>query len=192
MYHKRNKELRIIALYTGNYKAEFYLRQIAKLAKLPLKTCQNILLNLEKEKILKSKVEGKNKYFSLNLGNIQTKSYLLQAEIQKLDNFLDHYPEFKTLLKSIYINIPIIIFGSFAKFKADKNSDLDLLVLSKEEQKFPHHLLPYKIHQVNLSEDSFKKALIEKETLIKEIEENHIILNNPSSYVNIIWEYNGK
>jgi len=68
---------------------------------------------------------------------------------------------------------------------------LDLLILSKDEQKLPFHLLPYKIHQVNLSEESLKKALNEKETLIKEIEENHIILNNPSSYVNVMWEYYG-
>lgn len=192
MYHKRNKELGVIALYTSDYKAEFYLRQTAKLAKLPLKTCQNILSRLEKERILKSKVEGKNKYFSLNLDNIQTKSYLLQAEIQKLDGFLNNYPEFKTFLKSIHTNVSIIIFGSFAKFKVDENSDLDLLVLSKEEQKFSGHLLPYKIHQINLSEESFKKGLIEKESIIKEIKESHIILNNPSSYVNIMWEYYGK
>jgi predicted nucleotidyltransferase len=106
-----------------------------------------------------------------------------------LNIFLDHYPEFKTILKSIHTNIPIIIFGSFAKMKSDKDSDLDLLALSKEEQKFPNHLIPHKIHQINLSEDSFKKAINEKETIIKEIEENHIVLNNPSSYVNIIWEY---
>ncbi len=192
MYHKRNKELEVIALYSSNYKAEFYLRQIAKLSKLPLKTCQNTLINLEKEKILKSKIDGKNKYFSLNLDNIQTKSYLLQAEIFKLDNFLNHYPEFKTFLKSIHSNVSIIIFGSFAKMKPDKDSDLDMLVLSKKEQKFPNHLISYKIHQINLSEDSFKKAISEKEAMIKEIEENHIILNNPSSYVNISWEYNGK
>ncbi len=192
MYQKRNKELEVLALYTSNYKAEFYLRQIAKLTKMPLKTCQNTLINLEKEKILKSKVDGKNKYFSLNPDNIQTKSYLLQAEIYKLDNFLNYYPEFKIFLKSIHYNTPIIIFGSFAKMKPDKDSDLDLLVLSKEEQKFYHHLIPHKIHQINLSEDSFRKALNEKETIIKEIEENHIILNNPSSYVNILWEYNGK
>ncbi len=191
MYQKRNKQMEVIALYTSNYKAEFYLRQISRLTKIPLKTCQNTLSNLEKQKILKSKIDGKNKYFSLNLDNIQTKSYLLQAEINKLDNFLNNYQEFKTFLKSIYSNIPIIIFGSFAKMKPDKDSDLDMLVLSKEEQKFPSHLITHKIHQINMSEDSFKKALSEKETLIKEIEGNHIILNNPSSYVNIVWEYNG-
>lgn len=191
MYQKRNKELDIIALYSGNYKSEFYLRQISKLAKLPLKTCQNALINLEKERILKSNVEGKNKYFNLNLDNIQTKSNLLKAEIYKTDNFLEKYSEFKTFLKSLNINILIIIFGSFAKYKADKDSDLDLFVVSEKEQKLPFHLLPYNVHQINLSEESFKKAISEKETIIKEIEENHIILNNHSSYVNIMWEYYG-
>ena len=187
MYQKRNNELTVIALYTSNYTNKFYLREIRKLAKIPLKTSQNILANLEKERILKSKLEGKNKYFSLNLENIQTKSYLLQTEIYKLDNFLKKYPQFKIFLKSLNTNISIIIFGSFASLKAEKYSDLDLLILSKEKQELPFHLLPYKTHKIELSEDSFKKALNEKETLIKEIEENHIILNNPSSYVNIVW-----
>jgi len=78
-------------------------------------------LKLEKEKVIRGKTEGKNKYFSLNLDIIQTKSYLLQAEIHKLDIFLSKYPQFNTFLKQIHTNIPIIIFGSFAKFKDDKN-----------------------------------------------------------------------
>ncbi len=192
MYLKRNNELEIIALYSGDYKARFYLRQISHLAKLPLKTCQNTLANLEKTGILKSKVEGKNKYFGLNLDNIQAKSHILKAEIYKTDIFLEKYPVFKTFLKSTSTNSIIIIFGSFARFKADKYSDLDLLIVPEKEQKLPLHLLPYKIHQINLSEKSFDKAIIKKETLIKEIESNHIILNNPSSYVNLIWEHYGK
>lgn len=192
MYPKRNKELEVIALYSGDYEAKFYLRQISKLAKLPLKTCQNTLVNLEKERILKSRLEGKNKYFSLNLDNIQTKSNLLKSEIYKTDIFLEKYPEFKTFLKSFNTNILIILFGSFAKSKANKNSDLDLFVVSEKEQKLPFHLLSHNIHQINLSEKSFKKAIEKKEVLIKEIEENHIILNNHSCYVNILWEYYGK
>ena len=191
MYQKRNKELEVIALYRGNYKAQFYVRQISKLTKLPLKTAQNVLLNLEKNKILKSKIEGKNKYFSLNLENIQTKSSLLQAEIYKTDLFLDNYPQFKTFLKSLNTNIPLILFGSFAKLKADKDSDVDLCIVSEKEQKLPFHLLPYKMHQVKMSENSFRKALKEKETLLKEIEENHIILDNHSFYITVMWEYYG-
>jgi len=192
MYQKRNKELDIISLYSGDYKSRFYLRQIGKLAKLPLKTCQNTLASLEREKILKGKIEGKNKYFSLNLDNIHVKSCLLKAEINKTDAFLKRYPEFKTFLKSINTNSVLIIFGSFAKFKADKNSDLDLFIISDKEEKLPFHLMPRKVHQNSLKEESFKKAVAENETLIKEIEENHIILNNPSAYVNIVWEYHGR
>ena len=192
MYQKRNKGLEVIALYTGNYKAEFYLRQIAKLAKLPVKTCQNFLSQLEKDKILKGKIEGKNKYFSLNLDNIQTKSYLLQAEIHKTDLFLENYPQIKTFLKSFNTNIPIIVFGSFAKLKANRNSDMDLFIVSEKGQELPFHLLPYKVHQVNLSENSFMKSLKEQEVIIKEIEENHVILNNHSFYVNMMWGYYAK
>lgn len=192
MYPKRNKEFDVIALYSRDYKARFYLRQISKLAKLPLKTCQNVLVNLEKERILNGRIEGKNKYFSLNLENISVKSFLLKAEIHKTDIFLEKYSEFKTFLKSINTNSILIIFGSFARFKADRDSDLDLFIVSDKEEKLPFHLLPHKIHQNSLKEKSFKKAVAGKETLMKEIEENHIILNNPSSYVNIMWESYGK
>ena len=192
MYQNRNKEFDVIALYREDYKARFYLREISKLAKLPLKTCQNILAYLEKQRILKSKLEGKNKYFNLNLDNIQTKSHLLKAEIYKTDLFLEKYSEFKTFLKSININSTIIIFGSFARLMAGKDSDLDLFIISNKEEKLPFHLLPYKIHKNSLSEESFKKAIAEKETLIKEIGANHLILNNPSPYINMMWEYYGK
>src|SRR3989344_8151696 len=192
MYQNRNNELEIIDLYRSDYKSRFYLRQISKLSKIPLKTCQNVLNNLEKIKVLKSKIEGKNKYFSLNLDNIKTKSYLLQSEIHKMDNFLLHYPQFKTFLKSINLNTPLILFGSFAKLNADKNSDVDLMVISGKTPNLDFHLIPYKFHCVNLSEETFQKALKEKETLIEEIKDNHIILNNHSFYITAMWDYYGK
>jgi len=192
MYQNRNNGLEIISLYRGNYNARFYLREISRLSKIPLKTCQNALFLLEKFKILRSKIEGKNKYFSLNLENIKTKSYLQQAEIYQTDLFMDKYPTFKMFLKSLNTMVPIIVFGSFAKFKADKNSDLDLFIISGKELKLSFHLLPFKLHQINLIEKTFLKAIDQQEDLIKEIEENHIILNNHSFYVNVMWRYYGK
>ena len=192
MYPNRNNELEVISLFRGNYKRRFYLREISKLSKLPLKTCQNALTNLEKSKILKSKIEGKNKYFSLNLENIKTKSSLLQAEIYQTDIFTEKYSQFRMFLKSLKTTVPIIVFGSFAKFTADKNSDLDLLIISEKELKLPFHLLPSKPHQINMSDKTFIKTIGKQENLIKEIEENHIILNNHSYYVNVMWEYYGK
>ncbi len=189
MYQKRNNESMILQLYLGDYKAQFYLREISKLAELPLKTTQNTVLSLEKDSILKSAVHGKNKYFKLNLDNIQTKMRLLQTEIQKTISFLEKYPQLKTFLKSITENNMIIIFGSFAKFTAEKNSDLDLLTVSGE---IPTHLIPNKVHQIKLSENAFLKAVKQQETLIKEIEKNHVVLNNHSLYVNTMWSQYAK
>ncbi len=44
---------------------------------------------LERSKILKSEVSGKNKYFFLNLDNIEAKIMLLQAEAHSTIVFLE-------------------------------------------------------------------------------------------------------
>ena len=191
MYRKRNREMEIVALYLSGYNKQFYLREISKLTKIPLKTTQTLIAHLGKDKILKSRVSGKNKYFQLNFDNIQTKFYLLQSELHRTAVFIEKYPLFKTFMKEIKANAPIIVFGSFAKFKADKDSDLDLLIVSKEKVKLPFHLLAYKTHEIYLDENSFLKSLERNETLIREIEENHIILNNHSFNVNTMWNYYG-
>jgi len=183
MYQKRNNEFNIISLFRKDYKSRFYLRQISSLSKIPLKTCQDTIKHLEKNNILKSKTEGKNKYFFLNLDNIKTKHYLLHSEIYQTDVFIEKYPAIKLFLKSISNNIPLIVFGSFAKFSADKDSDLDLLIVS-DKSDFQFHLLPYKLHQLNLKESTFIKS---NEAIIKQIQENHIILNNHSFFVNYMW-----
>lgn len=189
MYQKRNKDLEVLKLYTKGYENQFYLREISKLTGIPLKTTQTLLAHLEKKNILKSEKKGKNKYFKLNLDNIQTKFYLLQTEIYKTDLLLGKYSQLKTFLKSVKSNTPIIAFGSFAKMTARKDSDLDLLIIGKGE--IPEHLISNEIHEVRLTEKDFLKSLKNDEDLIKEVEENHVILNNHSFYVNIIWDYYG-
>lgn len=191
MYHKRNKLL-VLFLYLGDYTRQFYLREISRLTKIPLKTTQNIVSSLENENILASIKEGKNKYFKLNLSNIKTKFSLLQAEIYKTMLFIDKYSAFKSFLKDVKVNTPIIVFGSFANFTANKDSDVDLLVISKEQQKLPLHLIPYEVHEIILSKQVFFKSVKTQEALIKEIEEKHVILNNHSFFVNAMWCSYGK
>ena len=189
MYLNRNKEQSILLLYLENYTKQYYLREISKLTKIPLKTTQSLVNYLEINKILKSTTKGKNKYFKLNLENIQTKLYLLQTEIFKTSLFLQKYPMFKTFIKDLKNDDLIVAFGSFAKFSSNKDSDVDLLIVSNKKNKLPFHLLPYKTHQIEISKISFLRAIEKKEILIKEIEENHVILNNHSFYVNNLWRH---
>ncbi len=188
MYQKTYNE-QILCLYCENYSKELYLREISKLAAIPLNTTQRTLEQLEKNKILKAETSGKNKYFSLNLDNIETKQALLQAEIYKTNNFLQKYSFFKTFLKDFKeISATIIIFGSFAKQKENRESDIDILIISNKRIQLATHLLPNKLHKIQLSEQKFTKALSQGETFIKKVEENHIILNNHSFFVNTMWE----
>ena len=95
-------------------------------------------------------------------------------------------------LKALPANVVVVLFGSFAKMTAGKDSDADILTITGKQESLPFHLLPYKVHQVALSESAFLKSLAEQEPLIKEIEQNHIILNNHSFYLNAMWGYYGK
>ncbi len=189
MYQKRNNEFEVVSLYLGDYTRRYFLREIARETKLPLKNVQRALNSLEDKKIFHSKLDGKNKYFSLNLDNVLSKLYLLHAELQKTQRFLEAYPLCKPFLKSLS-HTPIIVFGSFARFAAGKHSDFDMLIISEEEPAL--HLLPYKIHPLRMKEKTFIKAVLRQETLIKEIEQNHIILNNHSFYVEHLWRHYAK
>jgi len=192
MYLKRDKELEILSHYLGDYSCQFYLRELSKMSGIPPMTVQHAVTNLEGDGILKSVMQGRNKYFALNLENAQTKLCLQQAEIHRTRSFLKKYPAFKTFLKELRgTQNPIIAFGSFAKFSAGiKDSDADLLIVVSEKNthvKFPYHVLPHEVHEIRLSEDDFLKSLELSDALIGEIREHHVILNNHSFYVNAMW-----
>ena len=188
MFLKRNDMLAVLGLYCANYARRLYLREISRLSKLPLKTTHVMLVRLEKSAVIKSSIQGKNKYFTLNMENAETKLYLLQAEIYKTLVFVERYPLFKPFLKELKnVSAPLIVFGSFAKFTADKNSDIDMLVISDDNPDMPFYMLPGRIHKISLSEKEFMRGVETNETLIKEIEENHVILNNHCFLVNKMW-----
>ena len=70
-------------------------------------------------------------------------------------------------MKKINLNEAIILFGSFAKFSANKDSDLDMLVISNAGQvTLPMHLLPYKLHEINMSEVTFMKSIEKQDALV--------------------------
>lgn len=192
MYLKRNNYLEVLSLYTTGHAQSFYLREISKLLKLPVKTIQNTVKILEDERIIKSQVKGKNKYFTLNLANVKTKLYLQQAEIYKTIVFLEKYPVFNSFAKELssFPGTPILVFGSFSDFTATKESDLDLLVVLDSPVELPYHLLPYKLHEIKMSKKNFLKS--QGETLANEIIKTHVILNGHDYFVSVWWEKHGR
>ena len=188
MYQNKYNNLRILELYSKDYTKKIYLREISKLSNLPLRNVQVILDRLEKEKVLKTQFSGRNKYFYLNLESIETKYLILKSEIYKTIIFIKGYPQFNAFLKEVKnIESCIIVFGSFAQLVADKNSDMDILIISNKKTDLPYHLIPNKIHEINLSKKNFIKLIEKEDIFIKKIQEKHVILNNHSFFVNIFW-----
>ncbi|MEM5815837.1 MAG: nucleotidyltransferase domain-containing protein [Candidatus Aenigmatarchaeota archaeon] len=190
MCQKRN---RILILFCSDFRRKLYLREISKLSKIPLKTTSRIMKDLEEKNIIRYNLEGKHKYFELNLDNIETKFLLIEAEISKMFSFLKKYPIFNSFLKHItLVNGIICVFGSFSELKATKDSDLDILIVSDKKIELPKHLLPYKTNEIHLNRKEFLSALSKGEPLVREILANHTILHNHSSFIDILWWYYGK
>ena len=171
---------------------EIYGREIARELYMNQKTVANVLSRLESENILRSRTEGRNRLYKLNLLNptlIHTlsiveeeKAALFRMESGLGREFIDKVVEGKSAL--------VVIFGSYAKGTQKKDSDLDVLVLSpfkvnlKEVQKF----YGIKASIKEYTQEEFTDALAGGDYLIKEVLRNHIILQGTHLFVKMVLE----
>jgi len=162
-------ELEIIELLL---KKENHVRGIAKALSESHSTVSRKLNKLKKENAVGYKKEGRNKIFFLKK-NIIARSYILKAELNKLIKLLKKYPElgiiFEEILKKTDERL-IVLFGSYAKGLAKKNSDIDIYIGTtnrnvKKTVEEAHSKIRVKI-------GPFDK----KSPLIKEIIKNHVII----------------
>jgi len=153
-------------------RSENHVRGIAKNLGKSHSTILRKLNNLKKENVLDYKIEGKNKIFFLK-NNIISKNYIQKAELQKLSTLLRAHPElglfFEEILKKTDEKL-IILFGSYAKGLAKKDSDIDIYIETKNRN-------TKKIVEDIHSKINVKIGLFDtKSPLIKEIIKDHIII----------------
>lgn len=116
--------INILKLFVFNPKTEYYVREIERLIKTSFDLVRRELIHLETIGLLKSRVSGKQKYYTLNTGHML-------------------FPEFKSMiLKTVGIGDIIqgaiknrsdiliaFIYGSYAKDTENAESDIDLFVI---------------------------------------------------------------
>jgi uncharacterized protein len=181
-----NIEQKIIEEFVKNKSNRVYGNEFAKRFNLNQKTISNNLHGLEKKEILKSKTEGKNKYFFINSNNYKIKEILKIVEIFKKIEFVKSNASLKNLFAQLEQNATgiLIVFGSYAKFLQKKSSDLDLLVIGKiDKLKHLEESFGIEINLVSLDKNKFNL----NEPFIKEIMENHIILKGTEEFIDLIW-----
>lgn len=125
---KSKPAIAILNYFFNQPEEEEYVNQLAKTLNEDVGNLFRQLKILEKEGLLKSKLLGRQLYFSLN------HKYPLIKEYRKI--FLENYSWQKLLsseLKAIKNLKEAYIFGSTAKNRQDKDSDIDLLLVGDHD-----------------------------------------------------------
>lgn len=177
-----------------------YFAEITKKTKLTRPRTLRVLRKLTKLNILKTKTEANVKYYFLNK-NPSTYFVLSLVEYNKTVNFLEKNKTLRRALemfKEKYKDYLImLIFGSYVKGYATKTSDIDLLLIkeniSKPEIKKIENLVDIingrtglRISQYLMEINEFRQ----KRDFVKEVIENHILLEGGELFFRLVLEWN--
>ena len=155
-----------------------YVRALAEKFKTNHMTISRKMKELFEENIVDYKQEGKNKIYFLK-HNSEAKTYIFMSENYKLIKLLKKYPCLRKIIEKIQKNRKIklaILFGSYAKNIAKKDSDIDIYI--ETTNKKTKNELEKNGNKVNIKIGKYDK----KNLLIKEIEKNHVILKGIEEY----------
>ncbi|MBU1078674.1 MAG: nucleotidyltransferase domain-containing protein [Spirochaetes bacterium] len=159
-------------------KSENHIRGLAKILGTNQTTIARKVQELYENNIVDFKQEGKNKVVFLKK-SLEAKQYAYNAETQKLLDIIKKYPNLRRIIELIKKNEKInlvILFGSYAKGIAKKDSDIDIYMDTTDNK------LKEDIESID-SKISVKIGKYDKDSLlIKEIEKNHIIIKRIEIY----------
>ncbi len=192
----RNKDVIIIRYLIENKDKELNILKISRALKMDYKNVYSIIKRLEKELLIKLESFGQSSRVKLIS---QVHPLILEAEYHRRKELLIDknlkvmLNEFKSAIKSkCYL---LLLFGSYAKKKQTKNSDIDLVFivpdgkeeLFEEEVHRTARLLPLPLHYLVFSEKQFLDMINAKEPNVgHEILKNNIILYGIEMYYEMI------
>ena len=204
MFQKHNinqTTLRILQLYRSDYKRSLHLREVARETRASVSPIHIQLKRLERMRVLSSTFKGRNKEYSLDLSNLLTKYYMTLAETFTSITFLERNFLIKKIVSELENRIQetIILFGSFAKGDATKESDIDPFTVTEQELKVHidaarevEGLIGRKINVKSTCEAEFVKGFARGDPLIREVVSDHIILKGIDSFVNMMWHVHAR
>jgi len=177
-------KMKIISLFRGGYLKTFHVREMAKLLDTTHVTLLPHLESLTEDRVLTSKVIGRNRVFALNLDNILAKDHVAIAEKFEANEYLE-----KTLLmRKVYSEIfrlgldgSIILFGSYVKGYKTQASDIDLFYLGEigkgqtVAMEKTGELYGKQINVKKARLEVFEAGLRKGDTPIREILEDHLV-----------------
>lgn len=189
------EEISILKALLDNRHRDLNIRQISKLAKKDYKNTYDVISRLEKAGIVKLERFGRSSKISLiNQSHplIFEAEYARRAELVKSKSIAVMLDYFSRLSSKFFI---LLVFGSYAKKKNTKSSDIDLMFIVPDmcEDKLDKEisniasLIPLKIH-VNVFKEKDFIAMKEskKVTVGSEAMKHNVILEGIEDYYRLI------
>ncbi len=157
---------------------ENHIRGLAKDLGTNQTTVSRKVLKLYHANVVDFRFQGKNKVFFLKK-TLEAKQYACIAELYKLLAAIKKYPRLRLITERIRSNDKIslaILFGSFAKGNAGKESDIDVYIDTVDRETRDE------ISDID-TKLSVKIGRYDTQSLlIKEIEKNHVIIKGVEEY----------
>lgn len=193
------QQLKVFNLFRNGILKEWTFKGIKKALKESSNNkLQTSLKHFEKEGLIKLKRVGKTNLYSLNLKNNKTFEYLSICFLEFCPNNIPIevlYKVQEAVIKTTDL-FSLLVFGSFSKGEATKNSDIDVAVIVENEET-KKQIVPSlesvrrreltDIHCNVFTNDEFlEMLLIEQENVGKEIFRNHFIFYNPISFYKMV------
>ncbi|MFH1127555.1 MAG: nucleotidyltransferase domain-containing protein [archaeon] len=189
------KWVRLLFPFTNNYGARLTETELSRLSDIPQQTASRYLNQLVEQNLIDYTRQGKNKLFYIDHSR-QTSILLLEIlEAHKALHFQQKSGEISLIINDILKTFEsVIVFGSYSSYTFDKDSDLDLVIIGKDNQDLLKQIKQRHTININehiLSANEFSRSLRSKNPLSLEILKNHIIFGNISRIVSLFSEVSG-
>ena len=180
-----NTDFQIIEVFLGDYGRELTGSAIARLKDLNQKTVSMHLKMLENQAILKSRTDGRNKLFSLNIDNKEiVKHVLISIEHFRTARFFERHAPLGNLSGKMqqHIKGSAAIFGSYVKGTQKRSSDLDVLIIGDCDEDAIEEL--GELHGLEINLKIYPGY--ESDVLIREALEHHIFVKNAENMIEVV------
>jgi len=159
-------------------RSDKHIRGLAKELKTNQMMISRKINELQNENVVDYNQQGRNKVYFLKK-TLEAQEYVLLMEHFKLIKIIQKYPILRQIIQKIKSNKKIrlaVLFGSYAKKSAHKDSDIDIYIETASQS------IKEQIEQIN-TRISLKIGRYDRNNLlIKEIEKKHVLIKGVEEY----------
>ena len=179
----------VLTPFTRDYSLQISASEISRKIKVPQKTVHRKLELLVKANLLDYTREGKNKLYFLDFGKQTSLSLINMVETFKELKFKQDFPQIALLFDELSSHF--ILFGSYAKGLAKKESDIDLIIFGKKSAEISKIVkrYPFEVNIFYFTLEQLKKMLKRREHLVLEIMKDHILFGDKEKIIKLFKDY---